>query len=264
ASKSTGQIQLKDAIVAAEGMVKNGGKQPTLADAVLTDEEFEAIQRAHFAKKLTPEDQKRAAKTLEACLEAITAFREISGLRPITLATPDDCERFQQEALRKPINWRRNYPKARKEGPTLSPNTVLKWSRSLQAAFERANRNAGRRKCVRGVVPTDKLLTSNPWTQFNWIEGGQQPIRQFENAELLSLLSFLETEWNAVPLGALCAKVFLWSSARRAEVAGLRWSQARVADQEYHFEIVGKWGVERWFRLPETLYQELLAYRTDS
>jgi integrase len=47
-------------------------------------------------------------------------------------------------------------------------------------------------------------------------------------------------------------------------VASLQWSQVRVAPNEYHFQIVGKWGVERWFRLPELLYHELLAYRTDS
>ena len=33
---------------------------------------------------------------------------------------------------------------------------------------------------------------------------------------------------------------------------------------EYHFEIEGKWGVERWFRIPEALYQELLGFRTKS
>ena len=41
ASRSTGQSNLDDAIRVAESMVKNGGKQPVLADAVLTDEEFE-------------------------------------------------------------------------------------------------------------------------------------------------------------------------------------------------------------------------------
>src|SRR5437660_1425260 len=69
----------------------------------------------------------------------------------------------------------------------VSPNTVLKWSRSLQAAFERANRNAGR-KCVRGVVDERRLLTVNPWNQFTWIGGRSKPIRQFDMDELLSFL----------------------------------------------------------------------------
>jgi hypothetical protein len=31
-----------------------------------------------------------------------------------------------------------------------------------------------------------------------------------------------------------------------------------------HFEVVGKWGIDKWFRIPEGLYRELLAIRTDS
>src|SRR5205807_1893193 len=50
----------------------------------------------------------------------------------------------------------------------ISPNTVLKWSRTLQAAFQRVNRSAGK-KCVRGVVAEAKLITENPWAQFTWI-----------------------------------------------------------------------------------------------
>lgn len=264
ASKSTGQTKWEEAIVVAEAMVREGGKRPTPSDGLLTDEEFEAVQRRHFSKKTDPAAQARAAKTLEDCLNAIVAFREITGLKPITLATPDDCERFQREALNRPRNWRRRYPKGKKTTACLSPNTVLKWSRSLQAAFERVNRNAGRRRCVRGVVDASRLLTANPWNQFNWIEGVQRPIRQFDSEELLALLTFLETEWKDVPLGALAAKAFLWSGARKLEIASLQWSQVRVAVNEYHFQIVGKWGVERWFRLPGALYHDLLGHRTDS
>src|SRR5262249_46355293 len=78
-SKSTGHANLQDAVVAAEEMVKGGGKKATIADAVLSDEEFEQIQRAHFARKQDPAAQARAAKTLDDCLEAIAAFRDISG-----------------------------------------------------------------------------------------------------------------------------------------------------------------------------------------
>ncbi|HJT77294.1 MAG TPA: hypothetical protein VJ739_08830 [Gemmataceae bacterium] len=38
----------------------------------------------------------------------------------------------------------------------------------------------------------------------------------------------------------------------------------RVIGNEYHFEVVGKWGVERWFRVPEPVYRELLALRSPS
>ena len=39
----------------------------------------------------------------------------------------------------------------------ISENTVLRWSRELRAAFERVNRNAGK-KCVRGVRPIARRL----------------------------------------------------------------------------------------------------------
>src|SRR5436309_160969 len=59
-SKSTGQTKLDDAIVAAENMVKNGGKKAATADVVLSDEEFEEIQRVHFGRKQDPKAQARA------------------------------------------------------------------------------------------------------------------------------------------------------------------------------------------------------------
>ena len=74
-SRSTGQRKLEDAIIVAENMVRNGGKQPTLADAVLSDDEFEAIQRAHFDRKTDPAQKERAEKTLASCFDAIAAFR---------------------------------------------------------------------------------------------------------------------------------------------------------------------------------------------
>jgi integrase len=263
ASKSTGQSKLEDARVAAEEMVRNGGKKATVADAVLSDEEFDAIQRRHFSKKTDPAAKIRAQKTLEDCLDAISAFRDISGLKPVTIATPDDCERFQQEALKKPKNWRKQYPKSKKDADTLSANTVLKWSRSLQAAFDRANRNAGR-KSVRGLVDSSKLLNENPWKQFTWIYGTKRPIRQFDGPELISLLDFSEKRWPGVPVVQAVAKVCLWSWCRRAEVMGLTWTALRTVGNEHHFEVIGKWGIEKWFRIPEDLYQELLKMKTDS
>lgn len=192
ASKSTGTTDLTQAILVAEDLVRNGGKRSVPVGSVLSDEEFEEIQRRHFAKKLSPEEQRRAAKSLLACLEAISAFREISGLVPIAAATPEDCERFQHDALKRPKNWRSQYPNSKKEVEPLSANTVIKWSVALQASFERANRNAGK-KCVRGVVPEDRLLTDNPWRQFTWIRGFDRKIRQFSGEELVSLL---ETTWS--------------------------------------------------------------------
>jgi len=268
ASKSTGCYKLEDAIVVAESMVRNQGRRPCLSDTMVSDHEFERIQRLHFARKTEPAAQERAAKSLAETLDAISAFKLITGLEPIAAATPDDCASFQRIALEKPKNWRSLYPKSKETQQSLSPNTVVKWSRSLQAAFERACRNAGK-KCVRGVVDESKLLTANPWTQFTWIEGKPRPIRQFDAGELLSLVDYLETDWASVPAAAAAAKVFLWSCCRKSEVAGLTWDAARIIGDkdrpvEIHFQVVGKWGVERWFRLPTAVYRDLVALRTES
>jgi len=47
-------------------------------------------------------------------------------------------------------------------------------------------------------------------------------------------------------------------------MASLKWDDLRVVGSESHFEIVGKWGVEKWARLPEGLMHELQALRVRS
>ncbi len=253
-------------------MLRNGGKKSVVADAILSDAEFEEIQRRHYAKKTDPAAQKRSAKSLRECLDAIRAFREISRLKPITLATPDDCERFQRDALEKLRNWRVPYAdnphskkRREKQAPSesISPSTVVKWSVALQAAFERSNRNGGR-KCVRGVVPESKLLTGNPWRNFTWIEGREKAIRQFDHAELISLLDYFDRNWPGLGFAPAFAKVMFWSWARREEVSSLQWSDERRFGTECHFESTGKWAVKKWFRVPEALRIELEAIRTES
>jgi len=269
ASKSTGRHEFDAAAAAAEAMLKawkqgGDGHRPLPTDGVMTDEEFEAIQRTHFQRKTDAVAVVRAGKTLTVCLEAVRAFRDISGLRPVTQATPDDCARFQRAALSRPKNWRQQHPRGRKpeEAERLSPNTVLKWSRALAAAFERANRNAGK-KCIRGVVDERTLLTTNPWNQFDWIEGRSRPIRQLDAGEINALFDHLESGWAGVTVAPLLVKVFLWSACRQLEVAGLRWSSLRRNGDEAHFEVVGKWGVEKWFRVPPALLRELERVRAD-
>jgi integrase len=263
ASKSTGQDDFTEAIKVVEDMLKRGSRRAGLQHALLTDDELEQLQRVHFGRKTDPAAKARAAKSLEECLDALAAFRAISGLCPISRATPDDCAAFQRKALSLPKNWRSKHPKSKETDETISPNTVLKWSRCLASAFERANSTAGK-KSVRGVVDEVKLLTANPWNQFTWIEGTTTPIRQFDADELLGLLEHTETSWSDVPVAAAAIKTFLWSGCRKLEVAGLTWAMLRVVGSEHHFEVVGKWGVERWFRIPEPLYRELEALRTDN
>jgi hypothetical protein len=104
-------------VIAAEAMVRHGGRLPTVTDNVLTDEEFEAIQRQHFGKKTDPAAQRRAAKSLASLLDAIAAFREICDLSPISQATPDDCTRFPRIALSLPKCWRKQ-PIPERKPPT--------------------------------------------------------------------------------------------------------------------------------------------------
>jgi integrase len=260
ASKSTGHSDFDEGVKVVEAMLRNGGKRPVCLDSILKDDEFLAIQRAHFGRKTDVAAKKRAARSLEETEDAISAFKALIELEHVSLATPDDCAEFQRSALLKPVNWRRNYPNGSETSETISPNTVIKWSRSLQAAFGRANKNAGK-KCVRGVVSEKKLLTENPWSQFTWIEGTEKPIRHFTAEELRSLFAHFAEQWPDVPVGKHAAQVLFWSCCRKLEIASLSWSSLRIIRHEIHFQIVGKHGVERYFRIPEQLYSDLLAAR---
>jgi integrase len=261
ASRSTGQFDFSEAVKSVQDMLQNGGRRAQLKDVFLPDDELEKIQQVHFGRKTSPDARNRAEKSLAEVLDAINAFKTITGLSPISAATPDDCAKFQRKAITLPKNWRSKHSKTKETSATISANTVVKWSRCLASAFERANRTAGK-KCVRGVVDENKLLNSNPWTKFTWIEGSQTIIRHFSAEELLGLLTHLEDNWQSVAVAAAAIKVFLWSGCRKLEVAGLKWDMLRIVGNEYHFEVVGKWGVERWFRIPESVYRELNALRT--
>lgn len=260
-SRSTGTPILDDAIRVSERLLCNGGQRNDLEVACLTDDEFKKLQRAHFGRITDGKAKTRAEKSLTACLEAIDAFKEITGLDTVAMASPDDCAAFQRRALEKPKNWRMQHPRSKKEGvKTLSPNTVDKWTRSLQAAFERANINAGK-KCVRGVVDEGKLLVRNPWHHFTWVEKRKKPIRQLSDDELTSLLDYFETSWRGVPIASTAIKVLFWTWTRLSELTSIRWDDLRCVDGEHHFEIIGKWGVEKWARLPNTLFNQLESMR---
>jgi integrase len=266
-SRSTGHSNYEQAVEAVRNMLQNDGRKSEYADTLMSDEEFEEIQRRHYAKKTDPEARKRADKSLTDCLDAISAFKAISGLNPITLAMPEDCERFQVEAMKLPRDWRRPYQESSSEKDNepnlLSPSTIHKWSVVLRAAFNRANRNAGK-KCVRGVVPAHMLLSENPWTQFSWIEPRKRPLRQFGSQELDSILDYFDRCWPSINFAPSFIKISLWSGARRRELIQLRWNDLRVVENEFHFESTGKHGITRWFRIPVGLYEELKNMKTES
>ena len=87
-SRSTGQRRLKDAKSAAVDMLLNGGKVVPDSNAPMTDEEFIEIQRRHYDKKEKRNDKQQTNSSLVLLLEAVDAFRRITELSSITLATP--------------------------------------------------------------------------------------------------------------------------------------------------------------------------------
>lgn len=78
------------------------------------------------------------------------------------------------------------------------------------------------------------------------------------------MVDFFESHWAGVSVASLMTKVFLWSWCRRNEVASLKWSDHWQAGDEHHFKSVGKWGVEKWFRIPQSVYEGLESLRTES
>lgn len=58
--------------------------------------------------------------------------------------------------------------------------------------------------------------------------------------------------------------MFLWSWGRKIEITSLRWTDARILGAECHFESVGKWGIDKWFRIPPGLFNGLKSNQTES
>ena len=141
-----------------------------------------------------------------------------------------------------------------------APAAVRKCWVIAQAAWERACRNAGRKR-VNTHISLNKYLAVNPWNEFSWISNTEKAKRQFSDAELISILHYFEEEWKNVPVAKLMAKVFLWSAERRDAVASLSWQGLREHEDEFHCETVGKQRVRRWIRIPSRLFEELSAIR---
>jgi integrase len=91
-----------------------------------------------------------------------------------------------------------------------------------------------------------------------------KPIRQFSPEELVSILDYFEKKWEEVTVATAATKSFLWLWCRLSELASLKWGDLRIVGNEYHFVIIGKWGVEKWARIPDGLYEELLAFKTSN
>lgn len=246
--------------------VKNqlNGNSSTVAKDLLTDDEFIAVQKAHY------ERMGAKSETIVSTFDAITAFKAVPQLANISDATAEDCSQFQDRAQTLPRNWRKRMavegvlPEARNGETVITRATVIKWMTALNAAYNRVNRNAGKR-CIRGVVDPNKLLESNPWEQFTWIEDRKpEVVRHFSHDELVSVVDYFEANFPDLVSASLAIKCLLWSAARRDEISSLRWDNLRLIDGEVHFDIVGKWGKRKWFRVPKLIYEGLLEIKTAS
>ena len=87
-SLSTGHRNLGGALTAAEDMVRNGGERSVIIDTVMSDEEFDEIQRQYYIDKKRDEKKRiRAERSYQSCVEAISAFRKITKVPRHILAS---------------------------------------------------------------------------------------------------------------------------------------------------------------------------------
>jgi len=218
--------------------------------AILSWEDWDAIQVAHTASR-AEKDRTRAERTLEECRKAQRLFIAVTGADSASSVDADLVGRFQLECPKRISKFRRPYGRT----------TVYKTLSHMSASFNRCDRNSGK-KCVRGVVPSERLLEANPFEQIQWVQPDAKPIRQFDRGELKSLFG-----WKFIggcPLLSLFAKVSLWACGRLEEMTELRWDWL---DSEGYITIPGmkaKWGKGKTFRIPNDLAAELHSYRNGS
>jgi hypothetical protein len=216
--------------------------------SVLTWEDWDAIQATHFKRR---EDRRPAGRTLEECRKAQRLFVAVTGVETASAVDVDLVGRFQDECLGRKSKFGRTYGKT----------TVVKTLSHLSASFNRRNRNAGR-KCVRGSVPSERLLESNPFEGTGWVKAEKTPLRQFGPEQLTSFLAWKYL--GGCPLVFLFAKVSLWGCGRLEEMTELQWDWM---DADGYISIPGyiaKWGKERTVQIPPTLLAEIEEHRNGS
>ncbi len=59
-------------------------------------------------------------------------------------------------------------------------------------------------------------------------------------------------------------KLFVWSWARRREVSAVKFEDIRIVDGMHYIYLATKRQGEKWFRLPDSVHEELIALRTAS
>ena len=131
ARKATGHTNFDDAVGAVNDMLGNGGNKGKLKEAILSDEEFDEIQRRHYGKKQKTEAKRRAEKSLVAWKPSL----------PFGQSLDSSLSRLQHQAI---VNDFSTMPDTSEESAievsatanenveNLSANTVVKWSVALR------------------------------------------------------------------------------------------------------------------------------------
>lgn len=214
-------------------------------EAVLAWDEWDSIQARHFAKKA---DRKRADRTLEECRKARRLFVAVTGAGSASAVDADVVERFQIDCAGRRSKFGRPY------GAT----TIRKTLAHMSASFNRCRHGSGK-KCVRGVVAAEKLLTANPFEEVAWVEADVKEARQFTRAELKAFLNWKYL--GECPLASLFARVSLWSCGRIEEMTELRWDWVGADGYVAIPDDAAKWGKGRTVRLPSGLLREIERHR---
>lgn len=210
--------------------------------------EWEQIQRAHFAKK---RDQKRAGRTLDACLDSKKTFVSITNAADPSAVTPDTVEQFQQIAVK--TEWT--------EGRVYTSSTIGRCLGHMSASFNRCRITAGK-KCQRGIVAPEKLLTVNPFEQVSWLESGPVEIRHLSHAELRAFLGW--RMFGSSPLISAVLKISVWGCGRIEEITELRWDWISDDGIVCVPDDMAKWGKGRQFRIPMPLLHAIKSFESKS
>lgn len=230
---------------------KEWEKQET---SVLTWEDWDAIQVEHVRLRSSDDSdlKRRAERTLQECRNAQRLFVAITKAESATSVDPDTVARFQRECAKRESKYGKPY------GAT----TIRKTISHMSASFNRCCPASGKRRCVRGVVPVEKLLATNPFEAVQWVQVENRQPRHFTASELQSLFTW--KFFGACPLASLFARFSLWSCGRLEEMTMLRWDWF---DSDGYIKIpdsVAKWGKGKTVRIPPALLEEIQAYRIEN
>ena len=174
--------------------------------------------------------------------------------RPITRATPDDCAAFQRKALKLPkTTAASHYPRASRRSPPATAPTPSSSGRSPSRRPGSGPGGPAARSASAGVVDERSCWRTTP--------GGSSPGSRASTGPSASSTarscSPCWTTWSAsgpAYRGRADGQGLLLVLRPAVGSIGLTLGPAPDASaREWHFQVVGKWGVKKWFRCPQAV-----------